>query len=356
MVSFDAAGKWWNMNTSTPRIEGCDQENGRRRYLAIERSEVFFTADPTMVDYSKKIFPEDGELIQFLCSGEAAVVYMRNFFHPFVMRRSAEECRNILLNPPEEISNATTRLMSRFQEKSADDDAESYQDAPFSAAAVSAARSFHSYFSGPKVTKWAAMWERRIPGLSVPEGRHRKNVRPSRYTALCRAASAAPWLWALKDDGSLRRLNLNLELYEQNVVRNPHIAALGARGEFLLRDAWVTRGEAAPPSTGSADQIIGIDTEKPAGALYEFVNLQGLSDFGANAPSGDEERELATKYLERARDFGMPLEGAEKLMVRNPESFAKIMVSYFRPHGLPGRMYASGPSVQNISRSAREAS
>ena len=308
MVSFDAAGKWWNMNTSTPRIEGCDQENGRRRYLAIERSEVFFTADPTMVDYSKKIFPEDGELIQFLCSGEAAVVYMRNFFHPFVMRRSAEECRNILLNPPEEISNATTRLMSRFQGKSVDDDAESYKDAPFSAAAVSAARSFHSYFSGPKVTKWAAMWDRRIPGLSVPEERQRKNVRPSRYTNLCRAAAAAPWLWALRDDGSLRRLNLNLELYEQNVVQNPHIAALGARGKFLLRDAEITRGDTAPLSTDSTGQIIESDTGGPADTLYEFVNLQSLSDFVANAPN-EEEREWAMKYLNRARDFGLPLEG-----------------------------------------------
>ena len=45
----------------------------------------------------------------------------------------------------------------------------------------------------------------------------------------------------------------------------------------------------------------------------------------------------------------------EKLTVEDPESFAMVMISYYRPHGLPGRMYTSGPSIRNISRSAREA-
>ena len=136
-------------------------------------------------------------------------------------------CRNILLNHPEEIAIATTRLMSRFQGKSAGEDTESYEGAHYSAAAVATARSYRSYLTGSKVTKRATVWGRRIPGLSSPEGRQWKNVRASRYTNLRRAAAAAPWLWAIRDDGSLRRLNLNLELYDQNVVQNPHIADLG---------------------------------------------------------------------------------------------------------------------------------
>ena len=79
MASCDAAGKWWGAHTSTPRIEGCDQENGGRRYLAVGRSEVFVAAARTMVDYSNKIPTEDGELRQFLCSAEAAGAYVRNF-------------------------------------------------------------------------------------------------------------------------------------------------------------------------------------------------------------------------------------------------------------------------------------
>ena len=65
MVSFDAAGNWWNMNTATPRIDGRDQENGRRRYLAIDRDELKFTADPIVADYEEKISPMAGRLSSF---------------------------------------------------------------------------------------------------------------------------------------------------------------------------------------------------------------------------------------------------------------------------------------------------
>ena len=91
---------------------------------------------------------------------------------------------------------------------------------------------------------------------------------------------------------------------------------------------------------------------EPPDALYEFVNLQSLPDLAADAPN--EEGEWATKYLNRPRDSGSPIEG-EMLTTEDPESFANVMISYCRPHGLPGRMYELGPIVQNISRSAREA-
>ena len=74
-VTFENCGIQWNMNDPAPRIPGCDAENGRRRYLAIERSDIRFTADPSEVDYSRKIFPKDSQLFKFLTSGEAALIY-----------------------------------------------------------------------------------------------------------------------------------------------------------------------------------------------------------------------------------------------------------------------------------------
>ena len=55
MVSFDSPGKWWGVNTATPRIDGRDQEHGRRLYLAIERGDLKFTAYPSVVDYGGNI-------------------------------------------------------------------------------------------------------------------------------------------------------------------------------------------------------------------------------------------------------------------------------------------------------------
>ena len=225
------------MNTATPRIDRCDQENGRRRHLAIERGEVKFTADPNVVDYGEEIFPGNGSLVKFLKSGEAAVAYIREFFYPFVQSRSAEECSEALLNPPPEVVESTLRLMGRFQGGNADEDDAACVDGGASEVASSDAKKYHSFFTGRKVTKWASMLEKRIPGCSPPEERQRKNPKASRYTNLCRAAAAAPWLWFLKPDGSLRMLDIDVGKYDRALADFTHVAVLRAQTLFSLRHA-----------------------------------------------------------------------------------------------------------------------
>lgn len=91
MVSFDILGDRRNMNNASPRIDGRDRENGRSRYIAIDRTDASSTSGSDAVSYGGGVFPDCGTMIQFLASLGSKAIYMKFAFYPFVGDRAAGE-------------------------------------------------------------------------------------------------------------------------------------------------------------------------------------------------------------------------------------------------------------------------
>ena len=113
--------------------------------------------------------------------------------------------------------------------------------------AISDAKKYHAFSTGGKVTKWEAMWGKRILGCSRKEERKRKNQKASMCSNLCRAAAAAPWLWFLNPDGSLRMLEIEVGKYKHALADFPHLADLSAQTLFIIRRADILRIDSVLP-------------------------------------------------------------------------------------------------------------
>ena len=105
-----------------------------------------------------------------------------------------------------------------------------------------------------------------------------------------------------------------------------------------------------PSASGGAD----VDTDA-ADTLYDYVNLRDLEEYATSC--GDAAaRQQACAYLKRVRNSGVPFGEEDQGLEESPESFLKVRVSYYRARKLPGGMYDSGPSIQNVGMAIRDVS
>ena len=74
----------------------------------------FFTGDETKLDCSNRVFPEDPTLSPFLESLEAKLAYIQVSLIPFIQRYSPADCRRALMNPTDEIREATRRVVAQM--------------------------------------------------------------------------------------------------------------------------------------------------------------------------------------------------------------------------------------------------
>ena len=80
-----------------------------RRLIVIEMASVF-TGDHSQINIAGRVFGEK-DLSEFLESPLARLIYFRTYLIPFIQRHSAEDCRAMLKNPSQRITDATLRVV-----------------------------------------------------------------------------------------------------------------------------------------------------------------------------------------------------------------------------------------------------
>ena len=100
-------------------------------------------------------------------------------------------------------------------------------------------------------------------GMLTPRERE-GGPKASRYTNLCRAAAAAPWLWFLKPGDSMRTLDIAVGKYERPLADSPHAAGPRTQTWFSLRhDGLLLKESVFPEIPPVALGGSGVDTEAP---------------------------------------------------------------------------------------------
>ena len=61
-----------------------------------------------------QVFEEDADLSDFLSGNLAAVIYIKKWLIPFTKKHTPAQCKHILLNPPENIVDATRRMVAQM--------------------------------------------------------------------------------------------------------------------------------------------------------------------------------------------------------------------------------------------------
>ena len=104
---WNLCAKVWEMNTTFPSICGdpkrLDQLRSFLRRIRVVEMKAAFSSDPTKTSVEGMVFREDATLAEFLDSAEVRLAYTKCYVHPFIEQHTAEQCRDILLNPAPEI-------------------------------------------------------------------------------------------------------------------------------------------------------------------------------------------------------------------------------------------------------------
>ena len=116
--AWNRTGKIWEVNKAFPSIRGdpnrLDQlRSFTRRILAIE-FKATFASGPAKINPSAKVFRENAHLNAFLESPEVRLAYWKCFLIPYIQSHTPEECTQTLLNPPDEIVEATRRVVAQM--------------------------------------------------------------------------------------------------------------------------------------------------------------------------------------------------------------------------------------------------
>ena len=71
------------------------------------------SSDPNKLSVTGRFF-EEKDLTSFLESPDACLMYVRNYLIPFIEQYTAEECRQMINNPSQDIVNATKRVVAQI--------------------------------------------------------------------------------------------------------------------------------------------------------------------------------------------------------------------------------------------------
>jgi hypothetical protein len=213
--------KYWECNKTYPSIKGSpkrlDQLKSFVRRLVVLELQASFTGDETKLDCSNRVFPEDPTLSPFLESPEAKLAYIQVFLIPFMQKYSPADCRRALMNPPDDIRDATRRVIAQMANGGIHppaefkSEAEEKKDVAEAAAHVRIAH-LSTIDAGRFLNK------NRVASIKDLPGTFRQSARSkSKYDNLIQYASLWPYLLAHSSSGygaGFRRLDIDLTRFE----------------------------------------------------------------------------------------------------------------------------------------------
>ena len=337
---WNNCAKYWELNMQFPSIEGdCSklwELRSMTRRIRVITLRSIFTSDSGAVDIENARFKEDADLMDFLEGPYVRLAYVKHFLIPYIRAHTAEECRKRVLDPPLEIMEATRRVVAQMANGGLEVPA-AYRTAEQDDQRLKEARDIvvkaHTDVAPSRKLKEYDVCRvcKSVPGAFRPN----KAGTPTRLDNLRDAMDSWPHLIHLTGGKDLVFLDLNYPKFESILAK--HGAEKFGGGFESWRPVWdrkhslsVSRTLVAPPQP---EQFDGETEEVFVHEVEEWVNVVALTavDEGETAKS-----RRVRLLLERYRREG----------TRHGD-FCAIKVRYVRKHGLPGRWYAQGPSIQS---------
>ena len=344
MFSWSRCMKYFEWNRTYPSVRG-DWRNIQslrsfwRRLAVIELGAVF-TSDGDKVSINGRVFPEK-EMSAFLESPEARLIYVRSYLVPFIQKYSADQCRQMLKSPSQEVVLATQRVVAQMANGGLELPA-AWLPAADREVLVQGAKNLllelHAFMDNETEVKLYVLVKRKdnpLPG-TITGKRHGK----SREQNLRDAVSEYPYLFQI-DKATVYKLNidvLRLESMLDDIGRDK--VAGGLEGWGALWDLRRELHEFCEPEL-ETHIMDAMAAEMDAGSLTETINFVKLEE--ACYGQVGEKFDCARAYLERHRREG-----------DRRSDYSTISVKYVQKYNTPGRRYARGPSAQRLSNSLKK--
>ena len=363
--SWAFCAKFWEFNLMFPRIHADPAvwktlEPYTRRILVVFLTSMF-TSDHSKVDLDNKVFPDDTDLMDFLKSPEARLAYTKHLFLPFIRRHSYEDAVRILKFPSDRMKRNSLKVVQQM----ANGGMEPYQgpfdrDSPSAESVekdvgdagapvevendlINILRIAHNGSRGAFAVKTEVNKIKDLPGAWTEKVKQKK----SKWSNFVEAVAAYPFLFDKAIGTKCARLQIQLPRFEEVLQEIGH-GCFGGSFEawgsvFRMKEELKARGFHSPDEDYDAVGPDGYGSDEICGQLVERINLAELIKEYETMPQGSS-KAVVVSLINRHRSEG-----------EQDGDFSEIIVHYVRKHGIPGRRYAVGPSVQKICRSARKA-
>ena len=284
--------------------------------------------------------------MSFLESPYTRLAYVKHFLIPFIREPVSHECRQKLLSPPAAIMEETRRVVAQMANGGLETPTD-YRTAEQDSARLARARDIvvkaHGDMSPRRVYKEYDVnkYGKSIPGFT----RANKNGKATRLENLLDAVDCWPHL-ILRDCQTKELKLLDLEYDKSHSTLCRYGPECFGGDVDAWRPVWECKRILMMKTTLSPsqpEQFDGDADECIVSELEECVNVAALRGcvVGSNnvSPKSTRLTLLLSKYEQdgwRAGDYGI------------------LKVQYVKKHGLRGRWYAKGPSIQSyLTRAAR---
>ena len=341
--------KIWETNNLLPSISGDPQmmhtlRSWVRRIRVLETVSTF-SSNEHDVNTDRRAFREDSDLTSFLESSEARLAYIKHFLVPFIEDHTPDELRHLLMAPPPSVQEATARLVAQMANGGKEiphgykTEAQKKLDGLAAAAIVKCA---HADAKGV-----LHLCEYEIPSKcrSLP-GTYRQSSKgkASRLENLHTAIQAWPHLISYVGD-TRKFVFADIDSKKFDALLTEFDVAHFGGGYDQWQPVWDCKADLVIFQSVSpedhADIVAGRDQRFPCGHLEEVVNIVALTEALANGS--------ITQKVDEVRAFVHSRQGCART-----GDFCRRMTHYYRRHGIPGRRYPAGPSIQfNLPREAR---
>ena len=347
---WTACAKYWETNCQFPSIKGDasklhELRSVTRRLRAVHLKSVF-TSDASAVKVESAVFREDSDLMEFLEADTTRLAYIRFFLLPFIAEHSAHDCRQMLLNPPEEIINATRRVVAQMANGGLEAPSEYRTAEEESRLITEASNTVIRAHKDATNARQLTIKEYNIGRVckSLPGTVHESTKKKkTRKDYLVEAVDLWPHLVErVQGTMEFKFLDLDYEAFASLLTR--YGANHFGGGFDCWAPIWAAKRDFALISqvNPTHPEIREIAAEVHVMRTEEWVNVVRLEeDLESGAISSKQVmvRQLLDRYARHGKRSG---------------DFAILTVEYVRKHGVPGRWYAKGPSIQlYLSKFAR---
>lgn len=364
MYEWSCCGKFWECNLELPAIPvplGTEAEEKLMPYIRRTLAVMLyssFTGDDSKVNPEERIFKADPNMRVFLQSPTALWCRMHDHLLPLLERYTISEMLDFLDNPGDDIMADTVKLV-RLMAAGGIEQPVVEASGSDEGLAETAKKVVHEVHSGclPRqrfLKSYQIRSKKVIPGSTISNGRDGKTTRLDNFASY---VDLYPYLFEPITGGDgYTRLDFDVERFNTLADRHGRVA-IGEMSSYpIVFEVKKELGEAAfhapgvdplddelpgePARTLSAADTRG-DTD--AGKFIDIVNLGALEAYSAGR--ADRRQLQVQRYIQRLRQAGYS-------DPRFP-GMTCLDIPYVRKFCLPGRRYARGLSLQNLTKEAR---
>ena len=350
-------GKWWELNKAFPsiRVSSKDRRALRSfiRRFRVRTVSSSYTNDESKLDAEGKVFLDDPDLPEFLVGESARYIYAKMLLLPFLMRTTARACFDKIKNPSEAVMEATLQFVLQMANGGMQPDAGGAQSAASDVTAElqdaeKMQRLAHALLAGEAVGTCQKISRMRdIPGAWVgghkPAKKRKTSASVTKVDNFKRTRAMWPFLFATPTGGrtGFLRLQIDLALYE-TTMSNCGEASFGSYSFSDWGSVFEMKRELANIPDMGVDALLVEDAQKAAdeqhaGTYKEIINITAVGEENDREPN-----DTVVGMLAQRR--GAPRRG----------DWLTWSMRYVRKHGIPGRRWAKGFSIQMAPERFRE--